>query len=147
MHQLRVLAPEEAANVFPVWRRSWNRKPSGSPASATHFAQRTDRWKLIRRNAAPIGPLKIRFSGSLGGNSARCSRTTATSTEGKATVRNPASDFGLPGTRSPFCSSANFRTHYPSVKINISGTESHQLTPAQAGESGEDHQRPKPDVT
>jgi hypothetical protein len=59
-------------------------------------------------------------------------------------VQNPASDFGLPGTRSPFCSSANFRTHYSSVKINISGTESHQLTSAQAGESGEDHQRPKP---
>ena len=57
--------------MFPVWRRSWNRKSSGSPASATHFAQRTDRWKLFRRNAAPIGPLKIRFSGSLGGNSAR----------------------------------------------------------------------------
>ena len=29
---------------------------------------------------------------------------------GKATVRNPASDFGLPRTRSPFCSSANLRT-------------------------------------
>jgi hypothetical protein len=23
----RVLAPDEAANVFPVWRRSWNRRP------------------------------------------------------------------------------------------------------------------------
>jgi hypothetical protein len=64
-----------------VCRRSWNRKPSGSPASATHSAQRADRWKLFRRNAAPFGPLKIRSSGSLVGNSARCSRTTATSTE------------------------------------------------------------------
>jgi hypothetical protein len=68
------------------------------------------RWKLFRRNAAPFGPLKIRSSGSLRGNSAMCARTTAPSTEGKATVRNPASDFGLSGTRSPFRSSANFRT-------------------------------------
>ena len=48
-----VLAHDEAANVLPVWRRSWNRKPSGSPASATHSGQRADRWKLFRRNAAP----------------------------------------------------------------------------------------------
>jgi integrase len=85
----RVLAPDEAANVLPVWRRSWNRKPSGSPASATHSAQRTDRWKLFRRNAAPFGRLKISSSGSVDGNLARCSRTTATSAEGKATVRKP----------------------------------------------------------
>ena len=44
-----VLAPDEAANVLPMWRRSWNRKPSGSPASATHSGQRADRWKLFRR--------------------------------------------------------------------------------------------------
>ena len=59
--------------MLPVWRRSWNRKPSASPASATHSAQRADRWKLFRRNAAPFGALKIKSSGSLGGNSARCS--------------------------------------------------------------------------
>jgi phosphoenolpyruvate-protein kinase (PTS system EI component) len=29
--------------------------------------------------------------------------------------------------------------HHSGVKINISGTESHQFAPAQAGESGEDH--------
>ena len=40
MHQLRMLAPDEAANVLPVWRRSWNRKPRGESASATHSAQR-----------------------------------------------------------------------------------------------------------
>jgi len=73
MHQLPRARPDEAANVFPIWRRSWNRKPSGSPASATHSGQRTDRWKLFCRNAAPFGALKIKSSGSLGGNSARCS--------------------------------------------------------------------------
>jgi hypothetical protein len=54
----RVLAPDEAANVLPVWRRSWNRKPSGSPASATHSAQRTDRWKLFLSQRGPLWPFE-----------------------------------------------------------------------------------------
>jgi hypothetical protein len=38
MQQLLCARPYEAANVFPMWR-AWNRKPSGSPASATHSGQ------------------------------------------------------------------------------------------------------------
>jgi hypothetical protein len=60
-----VLAPDEAANVFPMWRRSWNRKPSASPASATDSGQRGDQWKLFRRR--PIGAVKIKPPDRSGG--------------------------------------------------------------------------------
>jgi hypothetical protein len=65
-----VLAPDEAAHAFTMWRRSWNQSP-----------QTVRPRPRIRANAlvdgscfaAPFGALKIKSSGSLGGNAARCS--------------------------------------------------------------------------
>jgi hypothetical protein len=53
-----------------MWRRSWNQKPSGSPASVTHSGNALIKGSCF---AAPFGAFKIKSSGSLDGNSARCS--------------------------------------------------------------------------
>jgi hypothetical protein len=71
----RVLAPDEAANVFPVWRRSWNRRPSGSPASATHSGQRADRCDLLLAGPglglpAILGRSRIGFGNFMAGTRA-----------------------------------------------------------------------------
>jgi hypothetical protein len=64
-----LVAPDEAANTFPMWCRSGNRKPPASPASATHSGQRADQWKLFRR---PLRCIAAQNPADRGGNSARC---------------------------------------------------------------------------
>jgi len=54
-------------------------------------------WKFVRRSVAPFAPTNTRPAVPLSENSRRCSRSTGTTGSGIATVRFPASDFGVPG--------------------------------------------------
>jgi hypothetical protein len=110
-----------------VCRRSWNRKPSGSPASATHSAQRADRWTLFRRNAAPFGPLKISSSGSRWGTrlGARLPPPPAPRVGPRCGTRHLTSGCPKPVRRLQF-GELSHNVHHSGIKINISHAESPQ---------------------
>jgi FMN phosphatase YigB (HAD superfamily) len=54
----RRLAPESAAQVLPVCRRSWKWNPLGSPAALIALAHIA--WKFPRRIVAPFSPTNTR---------------------------------------------------------------------------------------
>jgi len=56
MHQLPGAPPRGGRQRVPCVAQIVEPEALRQSASATHFAQRTDRWKLFRRNAAPSAP-------------------------------------------------------------------------------------------
>jgi hypothetical protein len=94
----RVLTPLLAANVFPVWRKSWNLTPIKPTAARASF-HRSGFRAFPPTDRSALRPANTDDEGSPCTYSARCLRSSATTARGRPTRRRPALDFGGPATR------------------------------------------------